>query len=184
MSDSVLDEIGTTVFAPVLHALRERGAPFVGALYAGMMITSEGPRVLELNCRLGDPETQVLMMRLATDPGPLFAAAAAGDLKGKNVGWKSEAAVGVVLATEGYPVSPSLGDPIEGLDSLELGETLQVFQAGTREHGGQLFTAGGRVLTITALGKDVWAARDRAYAAASQVTFAGMQLRHDIASLA
>ncbi len=174
------EEIGERVIAPVMRELAARGAPFVGALFAGLMMTRQGPKVLEFNCRLGDPEAQPLLMRLETELPELLLAAAKGDLRGQPLRWRSESAVGIVLAARGYPERPQLGDPIDGLDQLPLGRDLQVFHAGTRLDDGKLVTAGGRVLTVCALGADLASARSKAYQAAERISFAGLQLRKDI----
>jgi phosphoribosylamine--glycine ligase len=184
LPDEEARAVGEAIIRPVLDALARRGTPFVGALYAGLMMTAKGPRVLEFNARLGDPETQPLVMRLEGDLLPVLAAAAAGDLSGQSLTSLDEAAVGVVLAASGYPTSPRTGDPIRDLDKVRCGDDLQIFHAGTREEGGRLLTAGGRVLTVCALGRDVRSARTRAYDAVSTIRFDGMVLRRDIASRA
>lgn len=180
LDDAALEELGRTVVAPTLKALAARGTPFVGALFAGLMITSAGPRTLEFNCRFGDPETQPLMMRLGGDLLPVLAAAARGDLRGQRLEALPDAAIGVVLASHGYPAAPRSGDPIEGLDA-PASPDVQLFHAGTRQQDGQIVTAGGRVLTVCARGADVAQARERAYGAVMQLSFDGMQFRSDIA---
>jgi phosphoribosylamine--glycine ligase len=174
-----LEEVGRTVIAPTLAELRRRRMPFRGALYAGLMLTSEGPRVLEFNVRFGDPETQPLMMQLEEDLVPLLAACAAGRLEPRPLAVRGGASVGVVLAAEGYPQSPRSGDVIEGLDAPT---DAQIFHAGTRAEEGRIVTAGGRVLTVCARGGTLAEARQRAYAAASRVHFRGIHYRRDIAS--
>jgi phosphoribosylamine--glycine ligase len=176
----LLDEIVATVHQPVVDELRERGTPFHGVLYAGLMLTDAGPRVLEFNVRFGDPETQVVLPRLRSDLLDLLARATEpGGLAGAELEWDERAAVTVVLASGGYPESSSSGDVISGLDRLPAG--VEVTHAGTAEAGGAVVTAGGRVLNVTALGKDVNAAREAAYAAADMIEFDGRQLRRDIA---
>lgn len=180
-----LASIGEQVIAPTLAALSRRGTPFVGALYAGLMMTAKGPMVLEYNARFGDPETQPLMMRLRGDFAQTLMACAAGDLRGQSLQVRSEAAVGVVLAAHGYPVKPRQGDLIEGLHDFEESDEVRLFHAGTRacaERVGEYETAGGRVLTLCALGKDVAHAKRRAYELVDQLSFAGMQYRRDIAA--
>jgi phosphoribosylamine--glycine ligase len=147
------------------------------------MLTPHGVRVLEFNCRLGDPEAQAIFIRLRSDPLPLLRAAALGDLRGQRAEWDSRASVAVVIAAAGYPAQPRSGDAISGLDALakEEGDDLWVLHAGTRREGGRVVSAGGRVLTVAALGADIAAARARAYAAAARISLAGAQLRSDIA---
>jgi len=168
------------VFDPTLRAMARRGTPFCGALYAGLMLTAKGPRVLEFNCRLGDPEAQAILIRLRSDPLPLFRAAALGDLRGVEASWDARAAVAVVVAAAGYPASPRTGDGIEGLPADA--DDLWVLHAATRAQGGRLVSAGGRVLTLAALGEGAAAARRRAYQAAAEVRLAGAQMRSDIAA--
>jgi len=168
------------VLLPAVRELARRGRPFRGALYAGLMLTRRGPRVLEFNARLGDPETQPILLRMASDVVPALLAAARGDLSGTALSFDPRAAVGVVLAAEGYPGEVTRGDAIEGADG-PFGEDVQVFHAGTsRAADGRVVTSGGRVLTVCALGPDLDAAAARAYAAAARITFRGMQLRKDI----
>ena len=178
-----LEEVGRTVIGPTLAELRARGTPFIGALYAGLMLTQDGPKVLEFNCRLGDPETQPLMMMLDEPLAPLLAACAAGGLGQTTVSTKPGAAVGLVLAARGYPESPVLGDPIAGLDAPRP-QSVQVFHAGTRRRGGEIVTSGGRVLTVCAQAGTLELARAQAYAAAESIRFEGRQLRRDIAAKA
>ena len=176
----LLAEIVATVHQPVLDELRERGTPFHGVLYAGLMLTDEGVRVLEFNVRFGDPETQVVLPRLRSDlVDLLMRATEPGGLQGVELEWDERAAVTVVLASRGYPASSSSGDVIRGLDAVP--EGIEVLHAGTAESGDAIVTAGGRVLNVTALGEDVGAARDAAYAAADMIEFDGRQLRRDIA---
>ena len=174
-----LDRVGEQVIAPVLAALARRGAPFRGALYAGLMLTREGPRVLEFNCRLGDPETQPLMAQVEGDLLPTLKACADGDLGGRQVRARSGASVGVVLAAHGYPEAPRAGDRIEGLDQAPL-PGAQRFCAGLRRHDGSWVTSGGRVLTVCAHADTLEAARALAYAEAARIRFPGRQLRADI----
>jgi phosphoribosylamine--glycine ligase len=177
-------EICAAVHQPVLDELRRRGIDFCGVLYAGLMMTADGVgglRVLEFNVRFGDPETQAILPRLRTDLLDLLEAAIEpGGLAGARLQWTAETAVTVVLASAGYPAGSSSGDPITGLDAVPA--DVLVTHAGTaRSASGDLVTAGGRVLSVTALGAEAADGRDRAYAAADMIDFPGKQLRRDIA---
>jgi phosphoribosylamine---glycine ligase len=174
-------DIVATVHQPVIEELARRGTPFHGVLYAGLMLGSDGAKVLEFNVRFGDPETQVVLPRLRSDLLELLLAATEpGGLAGHVPDWDARAAVCVVMASRGYPASSSSGDPIRGLDHVP--EDVEVFHAGTDERDGQVVTAGGRVLGVTALGDDRAAARSAAYAAARMIEFEGAQMRGDIAA--
>jgi phosphoribosylamine--glycine ligase len=176
----LLDEIVRTVHQPVLDELRDRGIPFHGVLYAGLMLTHDGPQVLEFNVRFGDPETQVVLPRLRSDLlDLLLRATEPGGLEDAALEWDERAAVTVVLASRGYPESSSSDDVITGLERVP--EDIEVTHAGTAEADGNVVTAGGRVLNVTALAGDVGTARDAAYAAADMIQFDGCQLRRDIA---
>ncbi|MBV9417416.1 MAG: phosphoribosylamine--glycine ligase, partial [Solirubrobacterales bacterium] len=166
---------------PVLDELARRGIPFQGVLYAGLMMTPDGPRVLEFNVRFGDPETQALLPRLRSDLlGLLEAATVVGGLAGAELEWSDEIAVSVVLASRGYPASSSRGDVITGLERVPPG--VFVTHAGTAtDDAGRVVTAGGRVMNVTGLGEDAASAREAAYAAADMIEFDGKQLRRDIA---
>ncbi len=174
-------EISKMVHQPVLDELARRGTPFHGVLYAGLMMTAEGPKVLEFNVRFGDPETQAILPRLRSDLLELLEAATTpGGLDRVALEWSSEAAVTVVLASGGYPESSSSGDVITGLDRVP--DDVFVTHAGTAHAAdGSIVTAGGRVLSVTALGDGIAAAREAAYAAADMIQFPGKQLRRDIA---
>lgn len=174
-------ELSAIVHQPLVDELRRRGTPFHGVLYAGLMLTPDGPRVIEYNARFGDPETQAVLPRLRSDLLELLRLAASpGGLAGATLDFTDDAAVTVVLASGGYPASSSSGDVISGLD--DVGDGVEVTHAGTaRRDDGAIVTAGGRVLNVTALGPDIGAARDAAYAAADLITFEGRQLRRDIA---
>ncbi len=174
-------EIGRTVHQPVVDALADRGIPFHGVLYAGLMLTADGPKVLEFNVRFGDPETQAILPRLRSDLLELLERTTEpGGLQGVALNWAPDMAVTVVLASAGYPASSSSGDEISGLDTVP--REVQVSHAGTaRSESGALVTAGGRVLGLTGLGADVADARTGAYAAADMVEFKGKQMRRDIA---
>ena len=175
-----LDSIVQTVHAPVLDELARRGTPFIGLLYAGLMLTAQGVKVLEFNCRFGDPETQSILPRLEGDLLEALAAAAAGDLGDADLSAADKAAVTVVLAGGGYPERSDSGTPIEGVEEAEAAGAL-VFHAGTAVRDGRLLTNGGRVLNVTAVGDDLAAARAAAYRGCEQISFAGMRYRHDIA---
>jgi phosphoribosylamine--glycine ligase len=174
------EELVDAVHRPVLAELAKRGASFQGLLYAGLMLTADGPRVLEFNCRFGDPETQAILPRLEGDLLEALAAAASGSVAGVDLTAGAEAAVTVVLAAPGYPDAPESGTLLAGLERAEA-EGALVFQAGTALRGGELVSAGGRVLNVTALGESVAEARERAYGAVERIEFAGVQYRHDIA---
>jgi phosphoribosylamine---glycine ligase len=182
LSPADAEELVELVHRPVLEELARRGSPFVGLLYAGLMLTDEGPRVLEFNCRFGDPETQSIVPRIASDLLELLAAAADGDLSGADVAIAEDAAVTIVLAGAGYPEQSDSGTPISGVDEAE--RDALVFHAGTAMRDGSLVTSGGRILDVTAVGASVEEARERAYAAAARIEFAGVQFRRDIAERA
>ncbi len=168
-----------TVFHPTLAALRQRGTPYRGVLYAGLMLTTVGPKVMEFNCRFGDPETQAVLPLLEGDFLALLQAAATGTLRSTPVRTAPGASVCVVLASGGYPQGAHKGDAISGLDDAVTRGAL-VFHAGTAERDGQVVTAGGRVLGVTATGSDLDTARARAYAAVERIQFDGAQYRRDI----
>ena len=176
-------EIAAAVHQPIVDALNAEGIAFHGVLYAGIMLTADGPKVLEYNVRFGDPETQAVLPRLRSDLlALLLAATRPGGLEGAEIAWDDGWAVTLVLASAGYPASSSSGDVITGLDDVPAG--IEVTHAGTAERDGAIVTAGGRVLNVTALGPTAGSARDAAYAAAQNITFEGRQLRRDIAQRA
>jgi phosphoribosylamine--glycine ligase len=178
-----VEEIVESVHLPVVAAMAGRGVPFHGVLYAGLMMTAEGPRVLEFNARFGDPETQAVLPRLRSDLAELFLAAREpGGLAGRSAKFDEDWAVTVVLASAGYPESSSKGDVIHGLAAAA--EVAEITHAGTAEREGEVVTAGGRVLNVTGLGTSPAEARDRAYDAAGRISFEGMQVRSDIAARA
>ena len=181
LSGAEADELVELVHVPVLRELARRGSPFSGALFAGLMLTPAGPRVLEFNCRFGDPETQSQLPRLGGDLLEALAASAAGDLGGVELPASDRAAVTVVLAGRDYPERSDVGTPIEGIAEAEAAGAL-VFHAGTALHDGRLVTNGGRVLNVTALGDSIEDARAAAYEAASHIHFDGVRLRRDIAN--
>jgi len=171
------------VHRPVLGELARRGAPFIGLLYAGLMLTDDGSKVLEFNCRFGDPETQALLPLLESDLLALLAAASAGDLAGVSPTFSSSAATTVVLAAGAYPEEGDRGSEITGVEDAEASGAL-VFHAGTARHGDRLVTNGGRILTVTGLGETVAGARTAAYDAAARIQFQGMRYRSDVAEAA
>ena len=175
-----VDELVETVHRPVIAELARRGTPFVGLLYAGLMLTDDGPRVLEFNCRFGDPETQAILPRLDGDLLGALAGAAAGTLGGVELTAGPHAAVTVVLAAAGYPEAPEAGSPIRGLDDMD-GKNVLLFHAGTAIRDGLLVGAGGRVLNVTGVGSSVAEARERAYAAIERIDFPTAQFRRDVA---
>jgi phosphoribosylamine--glycine ligase len=182
VDDAMLDEIKRTILEPVVGALAKHDAPICGVLYAGLMLTDDGPKVLEFNARFGDPETQVVIPTLDADLGELLDAVAHGHLDESKPIRSKRSAVGVVLASGGYPGGYETGKVIHGLDEAAAMEDVLVFHAGTaRNDAGEVVTAGGRVLTVVGIGDDLAAARERAYAAAERVSFEGIQRREDIA---
>jgi phosphoribosylamine---glycine ligase len=181
--ESATEELVGTIHLPVLRELAERGTPFVGVLFAGIMLTNAGPKVLEFNCRLGDPEAQVLLPRLEGDLLGAMAGAAAGEAAHAALTVSDEAAVTVVIAAADYPARGDSGTPVEGIDDAEAKGAL-VFHAGTAIHKGRVVTNGGRVLGVTGLGPSVEEARVRAYEACGQISFEGMRFRRDIAGRA
>jgi len=178
-----VEEITDLVHRPIVELMRRRGTPFHGVLYAGLMIGDAGPRVLEFNCRFGDPETQAVLPRLASDLLELCSAAREpGGLAGAEAVFRDDWAVSVVLASAGYPASSSRGDAISGLD--QVADDVEVTHAGTALENGKIVTAGGRVLNVTAFGSTLGEARERVYTAANVIDFEGKQMRSDIAERA
>jgi phosphoribosylamine--glycine ligase len=173
-------ELVDSLLRPVVEELARRGSPFIGCLYGGIILTEGGPRVLEFNCRFGDPETQVIMPRLAGDLLPALAAAARGDLDGASLGETGDAAVAVAMAAGTYPESGDSGTPIEGTAEAEAAGAI-VFHAGTALRNGRLVTNGGRVLSVAGIGESISEARDRAYAGVENIHFEGCRYRTDIA---
>jgi phosphoribosylamine---glycine ligase len=174
-----VEELIETVHRPVLDQLAARGTPFVGLLYAGLMLGDGGVRVLEFNCRFGDPETQAILPRLEGDFLAALAAAAAGNLSEVELGASDAAAVTVALAAERYPEAGDTGSPIEGIEVAEADGAI-VFHAGTAVRDGGLVTNGGRVLNVTALGESLEDARARTYAGCERISFQGMRYRSDV----
>jgi phosphoribosylamine--glycine ligase len=184
---AVVDEVMELAIGPTVAALRDRGIDYRGVLYAGLMLTADGPRILEFNVRFGDPETQVVLPRWQGDVAAVLAAAAAGRLDTVEAPeFSPDAAVCVVLAAPGYPASPRTGDPIDGIEEVRQLKGIQLYAAGVGAAGpdGELVTAGGRVLGVGATGPTLPAARDHAYEAVSRLVWPGITYRHDIASSA
>jgi phosphoribosylamine--glycine ligase len=164
--------------------MEAEGVRYRGLLYAGLMLTADGPKVLEFNCRFGDPETEVVLPRLRSDLGELFLACVEGNIGNYKALWSPDACVTVVLTSGGYPGPFETGHEITGLAAAEAVPGAMVFHAGTKEQDGRVVTAGGRVLAVSGLGPTVAEARARAYAACAPIRFEGMQLRNDIAERA
>jgi len=173
-------QVMNQIIRPAVAAMEREGRPFKGVLYAGLMLTEAGPMLLEFNVRLGDPEAQVLMMRLMSDLLPALIAARDGVLTSVDLRWHAEHALCVVMAASGYPDEPERGSEIRGLGSAGNDPKVKIFHAGTRRDGQRLLVDGGRVLGVTALGQDLAAARDRAYAAVDQIEWPEGFCRRDI----
>lgn len=180
LSDELRHEILDRVIRPTVTGMAAEGRPYRGVLYAGLMLTDDGPQVLEFNCRLGDPETQSVLRRCSGDLAAALAAAADGRLEPGAISWTQEAAVCVVLAADGYPASPRVGDEIAGIAEAESLPGVVVYHAGTRLDGGRLVTAGGRVLSVTGTGADLAEAVTATYRAAGLIRFDGRHARTDI----
>ncbi len=179
VTGAILKRVEETIIAPTLKGMAARGTPFQGVLYAGLMLTGAGPKLIEYNVRFGDPEAQVLMMRLKSDVLDLLAGAAAGDISGLTPRWHDDAALTVVMAARGYPGKYDKGTEIAGADSVN-DDTTRVFHAGTRRVGARLLADGGRVLNVTARGRTVADAQARAYNAVDAITWPGGFCRRDI----
>ena len=185
LEESVVGEVTERVLQPMLDAMKRRGTPFVGVLYAGLAMTTRGIRVIEFNARFGDPETQVVLSRLATPLGGFLYAAATGQLDSfARLRWEPGFAVNVVIAAQGYPANPVLGTAISGCEIVELEPDISVFHGGTAQVGGELITSGGRVLSVTAHAPTLSEARKRAYAGVAQIEITGSHFRSDIAQSA
>jgi phosphoribosylamine--glycine ligase len=178
------ERIRDDVLLATVHAMDAEGARYQGLLYAGLMLTDDGPKVLEFNCRFGDPETEVVLPRLRSDFGEMVLASIEGNLSSYKAHWSDEACVTVVMASGGYPGEYRSGLPIDGLENAGRMEGVVVFHAGTEERKGRVVTAGGRVLAVSALGGSLAGARARAYAAVECISFEGMHYRTDIAARA
>jgi len=179
MTREMLERARREIIEPTVRGMAARGTPFTGVLYAGLMITADGPKLIEYNVRFGDPEAQVLIPRLETDLLGLLEATAAGRLAGVTAKWRADACLTVVLATKGYPGPVEKGSEIRGVDGV-MGKDLVVFHAGTRREGDRLLASGGRVLDVTALAPTIAAARDRAYAAIDAIDWPEGFCRRDI----
>ena len=177
----IQSQIEREILVPMVHGMKIEGAPFSGLLYAGVMVTAGGPKVLEFNCRFGDPEAQPLLVRLKSDLVEALEATMDGRLEETTLQWDARPAVCVVMASGGYPDAYEKGKEITGLEAAEAMEDVVVFHAGTRAEGGKIYTHGGRVLGVTALGKDISEARDRAYEAVQAIRFHRAHWRTDIA---
>jgi phosphoribosylamine--glycine ligase len=180
LSLDVHKQIMQEIILPTIGGLSAEGRKYQGVLYAGLMITDKGPRVLEFNARFGDPETQVIMARMRSDIVPILQGVAEGHLKESKIDWAKEAALCVVLTTRGYPDAPETGQEIKGLDALKGLSDVMVFHAATGTRDGKIVTVGGRVLGVTALGANLDAAVQRAYEAVKKISFDGMHYRKDI----
>jgi phosphoribosylamine--glycine ligase len=175
-----IDIWSKTILQPAIAGLRAEGRPYVGVLYAGLMLTSKGPKLLEFNCRFGDPEAQVLLPLLESDLLSVMLDCAQGQMNPASVIWKTKSAATVVLASGGYPRQYETGFPISGIDAVNALETCRVYQAGTRVQENEILTSGGRVLCVTALGDDLKLALQNAYKGVAKIQFSGAQYRRDI----
>ena len=182
LTDTLRDEAMKTILEPMVAAMENEGMPYVGCLYAGLMITPQGPKVVEFNARFGDPETQVVLPLLDSDLGQIMMACATGTLTADMVKWKDSSAACVILASKGYPETSSKGDVIHG--DIKQHDTTIVFHSGTKLIGDEYVTNGGRVLGVVGLGKDLRTALDRAYGRIEHINFEGMQYRTDIGAKA
>jgi phosphoribosylamine--glycine ligase len=179
MTREVYDRVINEIILPTVNGMAQRGTPYAGVLYAGLMLTEDGPKLVEYNARFGDPETQVMMMRMESDIVPLLHAVATGTLAGHDVQWKDAYALTVILAARGYPGGYDKGSEIRGVDGLDSAD-LTVFHAGTKRDGGRLLANGGRVLNVTALGGSVSEAQKRAYAGVDAIDWPEGFCRRDI----
>jgi phosphoribosylamine--glycine ligase len=179
MTEAMMARTRAEIIEPTIRRMKERGTPFTGVLFAGLMVNDKGPKLIEYNVRFGDPECQVLMVRLKTDIVDLLEATARGQLKGVEPEWRDEAALTVVVAVRGYPVSAVKGSVIKGAENQD-SETIRIFHAGTARNGERLVANGGRVLNVTALGRTVAEAQTRAYAAVDRIDWPEGFCRRDI----
>jgi phosphoribosylamine--glycine ligase len=180
VTPEVHDQIMARIILPTVAGMKSRGTPFKGVLYAGLMLTADGPKLIEYNVRFGDPECQPLMMRLKSDIVPVLLAAHDGMLHQVDLRWHDEAALCVVMAANGYPDDPQRGSEIRGLDRAGQSGDVQVFHAGTKRDGSRILADGGRVLGVAALGRDLTEARGRAYQAVDAIDWPGGFCRRDI----
>jgi phosphoribosylamine--glycine ligase len=181
LTPDIQQEVISRIVQPTVDAMRLRGTPYVGVLFAGLMITEDGPKLIEYNCRFGDPECQVLMLRLKSDLLPALMAARDGMIDNVDLRWRDEVALTVVMAVRGYPGTYEKGTEIRGLEAARGVEGVEIFHAGTELHDGKLIATGGRVLDICAVGQDVREARARAYAAIAKIDWPEGFYRRDIA---
>ncbi|MFB9262951.1 phosphoribosylamine--glycine ligase [Bradyrhizobium erythrophlei] len=184
VTPEIHDQIMARIILPTVAGMKSRGIPFKGVLYAGIMLTAQGPKLFEYNVRFGDPETQVLMLRMMSDIVPAFLAACDGQLRNFDLRWYPESALTVVMAAKGYPGDYAKGTRIDGLDDAATIEGVEIFHAGTVAKDGAILANGGRVLNVCAMGKTVTEARDRAYAAVDRIKWPDGFFRRDIASQA
>lgn len=184
VTDELQFSIEENILVPVVHAMKKENRPYRGVIYAGLMITSSGTKVLEFNARFGDPETQVLLMRMKSDLVPLLLSTAKNKLEDVTIKWNDGVSVCVVMASKGYPDSYEKGLPISGLETLKGLDNVQVFHAGTSMKDGKIVTDGGRVLGVTALGKDIQEAQKTVYDAIRKISFEGAHYRRDICAKA
>jgi phosphoribosylamine--glycine ligase len=180
MTPQLIQRTMDEIVLPTVRAMKAMGAPFKGVLFAGLMITSSGPKLIEFNARFGDPETQVLMLRLMSDLLPALIASRDGQLRNFDLRWYPDAALTVVMAAKGYPGTYQQGTVIEGLDVAAAEDGVEIFHAGTKSDGGKVVAAGGRVLNVTARGKTVQDAQARAYRAVGKIQWPGGFYRRDI----
>ncbi len=181
VTEEVKAEAVEKIACPVVRALKKEGREYKGLLYCGLILTEEGVKVLEFNCRFGDPESQAILPLLESDLLEVMLSVIEGNFRNYTLNWKEAVGVTVVLASGGYPLSYQTGFEIKGLEEARKVEGVEIFQAGTRKGDGKLLTAGGRVLNVTAVGKDFAEARERAYQAVDKISFEGMHYRRDIA---
>ena len=179
MSKALYDETMSRIIEPTVRGMAQRGTPYAGVLYAGLMLTEDGPKLVEYNARFGDPECQVMMLRMESDIVPLLHAVATGTLTGHDVAWKDQFALTVIMATQGYPGDYGKGSEIKGVDGLD-NNALTVFHAGTKRDGDRLLANGGRVLNVTALGASVKEAQERAYRSVDAIVWPEGYCRRDI----
>ena len=181
MTDKLNKEVYDTILLPTIKAMKKEGHPFKGCLYAGLMITPEGAKVVEFNCRFGDPEAEVVLPLLEGDLGQIMLSCAKGTLKASDISWKKDYAVDVVMASEGYPMSHSSGEEITGMEDAEA-EGCMVFHGGTVKKNGKFYVNGGRVLHVVTTASTLKQARDKAYEGVSKINWRGVQYRTDIAN--
>jgi phosphoribosylamine--glycine ligase len=181
LASAIREQAVREIVEPLLDGLADEGRPYTGCFYCGLMITDKGPRLIEVNCRFGDPETQALMPRLRTDLALLLSSCVHGTLRSQSIEWRDEACVSVVVASGGYPETVAKGVTIDGIDGAEELDGVTVFHAGTARADGRLVSTGGRVLNVSATGATLSAARERAYEAIGRIKMDGMHVRGDIA---